>query len=543
MGNLLVRDIISDESFSDEIDECPDDLAIEIIVEPTPVQRPTFVKSEHSNNLPPLVDININEKEAIVGMNNLIGAGLMTKDAYIKCLMNYVNLFDSTASDTILTLTQVIEMSVTKFPYDKDLEYAILPFMSEIMRRSYNISNDYIDALTDMYTTCMNNGYYRCGRRMIKHIIKRETLADREPSDMFLPKFAGQVLLVASTYPEYPRPLIETLVMKYSASVEWESTKELHHFATLFNLIYLAHNAKLHELGNTLFDTIIYDIKQYRGAKEALECWLTVFIAATTLDSEKPHYLLCRVVNEINDFISSNDNLCESSAGVVDTMVNTLMLSDKYCRGYASTILQSFKMAASAKCSESVAFSLLRNADKLYSDSKNYKEIEPYILLALRQCTDDSIDDVTDICNYLMCQKELLHGDQSDILDTLKRELDGDDSQSVTNSTIVYYKLLKKYNLYFGFNWNYISIGIYRPLEYSECLSYIEKRGIIKLFVSMIGNETIKNYEAIKTTIDKNWDRIVPKHEDYMIHCIAKRDHTKKFIEASAPYVRRCLIN
>jgi len=557
MGNLLTIDnenISDNENFSEEIDDCPDDLAIEIIVEPD-VERPIFVKK--NTVILPTNDIIENEtieengiengieNEAIAGMNNLISSGLINKDAYIKSLINYVNLFDSTVPDTIITLVKVIEMSVTKFSYDKDLEYAILPFVNEIMRRSYNLPNDYIEAVTDLYSTCMTKKYFRCGRRMIKHIVKREGLADREPSDTFLPKFTGQVLLVASIYPEYPRPLIETLSMKYSASVNWESTTDLHHFATLINLIYLADNADLKELSNTLFHIITYDITQFRQPKDALECWLTVFISAATLDSDAPHYLLCHVVNTFNNFIANSSNLCDTSAIVIDNMVSILMLGDEYCRSYANAMLASFPHAASAKCNDLSAISLLQTAKKLYcpwpEKARIYSRLEPYILLALRQCNDSSIKEITSICKHLMHHDELLKTGQSLVLDTLRAELvTSNDSQPLAN--IVYYKLLNDYNRHYAFNWTYISVGLFPTPDAPDNLTTIQKRGIIKLFVLILGNETFKHYNDMKTTIDTNWDLIVRDNEDYMIHCIAKRDHTKKFIEVSVPYVKRCLV-
>lgn len=575
MGNILAadKDITSDsdsDSFN-EINDCQD-LAIEIIVEPdiSDIQRPTVVKYPHAdegvdtiattglNNMligqdvltPLKIHDNSAEKEAIEGMTNLINAGLITKDYYIKCLVNYVNLLDSSAPDTVLTLVKVIEMSI-KFPYDKDLEYAILPFVNEIMRRSYNLSNDYIDAITDLYATCMNQKYFRCGRRMIKHIVRNEVLADREPFDTFLPKFTGQVLLVASVYPEYPRLLIETLSMKYSASVNWETTTDLHQFANLINLIYLAENAKINKISNTLFDTITYDITQFRQPKEALECWLTVFISAATLDSDAPHYLLCKVVNEINGFLANAFNTCETSAVVVDNMVSILMLGDEYCHGYANTILASFRNAASVKCSNTVAISLLRAAKKLYcswsDEARIYTRIEPYILLALRQCNVSSIEEVTSICNHLMYHNELMgvfvadKPGQSQLLDTLKAELLTGEN-SLINVEIVYYKLLIDYSRHFAFNWTYISVGLFPTQEAPDNLTIVQKRSIIKLWVLILGNDKFKHYNEMKTTIDNNWDLIVRDNEDYMIHCIAKQKHTKKFIEASVPYVTRCLL-
>jgi len=512
MGNILH----TENPFDDElIDSCPDEINVDVIVEPTYTPKPIFMENSSPGESKSIPVARHTDMSAMVKhLEEYLETMEVTEpDVFIDSLSDYIELFENTdpkLNSKIMKVLVNVSTLAMRILNPNCCSDVILQFIDQIMFLSKTTNHKNALRITNLYVTSLETKYDQCATRIISSVI-------RDANINVLPKLARQALITATMHPEYTRYCIETIVMRYIGTVEWETTSPSD-FRMLTSLI-IESEAQYLDLHKTLMDILLYDVTQYRNGDNVLNCYLAVYLTA----SYENKLDVVPIVSLIENLLTNDTFKEPESAEIIEAIVQDLITTFNNVDAVV-TILTKFatKLRILTHVNGQTAIKLLKSA-KYYTP-----KIAPnYIRLA---CTSTTKKDISVLYNILLDM--LLDTDE---IMTIMQDIMTVHAD-IETVCVLYYKLLNVYvgsAIFRGQFHNkthkieqYVALALYPTPDAPRSYSQAQREGIMSLYtLLMVTRDQFKYYDLFAQEVHNSWKNIVVSQTDreYFLDKLAKQ--------------------
>lgn len=250
-----------------DIENCPSDLDIEIIIEPD-TQNKSNISHENHKQMLQRLHYAITCVHNGYYVNNSLEE-IMDEIKNIPLTCKYYNR-------EIIVLCDLVQLIIKETKQNDLRDNLIRDFIHRLMMRMMYVKTTGVKNTIELFRVLLKNNMYDHVNQMLQDIIDlpEETQKKKQFTyiNKLLPEIAVEVLNITD---KKHISYIESTVLKYLGLVSWE-TSDINDINTLGKLIFLANKINNKDLLHTLLDIVEHEVPGNRNSEDVLEILFTI---------------------------------------------------------------------------------------------------------------------------------------------------------------------------------------------------------------------------------------------------------------------------